>query len=184
MIGIIALAILALLLFAIYHYRRVNYIKSLTQELQHARINRHEQLLEQVDTHNHVIGQFVKNMVSFMQTLMDASEKDGPTTLRQRVKDGLGSITTGEDFWDALRAHVDLTHDGLISRIAEDPGMTSKDLKFIELCCCGFDYVEISIIMGYTPRYVLNKRKLIAKKMGLQVPLLDYLNDQKKEKGQ
>ena len=182
--GIIALAILALLLFAIYHYRRENYIKSLAEELQHARINRHEQLLEQVDTHNHVIGQFVKNMVSFMQTLMEASEKDGPTTLRQRVKDGLGSITTGEDFWDALRAHVDLTHDGLISRIAEDPGMTSKDLKFIELCCCGFDYVEISIIMGYTPRYVLNKRKLIAKKMGLQVPLLDYLNDQKKEKGQ
>ena len=182
--GIIALAILILLLFAIYHYRRVNYIKSLTQELQHARINRHEQLLEQVDTHNHVIGQFVKNMVSFMQTLMEASEKDGPTTLRQRVKDGLSSITTGEDFWDALRAHVDLTHDGLFSRIAEDPGMTSKDLKFIELCCCGFDYVEISIIMGYTPRYVLNKRKLIAKKMGLQVPLLDYLNDQKKEKGQ
>ena len=183
-IGIIALAILALLLFAIYHYRRVSYIKSLAEELQHARINRHEQLLEQVDTHNHVIGQFVKNMVSFMQTLMEASEKDGPTTLRQRVKDGLGSITTGEDFWDALRAHVDLTHDGLISRIAEDPGMTSKDLKFIELCCCGFDYVEISIIMGYTPRYVLNKRKLIAKKMGIQVPLLDYLNDQKKEKGQ
>ena len=183
-IGIIALAILALLLFAIYHYRRENYIKSLAEELQHARINRHEQLLEQVDTHNHVIGQFVKNMVSFMQTLMDASEKDGPTTLRQRVKDGLGSITTGEDFWDALRAHVDLTHDGLISRIAEDPGMTSKDLKFIELCCCGFDYVEISIIMGYTPRYVLNKRKIIAKKMGIQVPLLDYLNDQKKEKGQ
>ena len=127
--GIIALAILALLLFAIYHYRRENYIKSLAEELQHARINRHEQLLEQVDTHNHVIGQFVKNMVSFMQTLMEASEKDGPTTLRQRVKDGLGSITTGEDFWDALRAHVDLTHDGLISRIAEDPGMTSKDLK-------------------------------------------------------
>ena len=182
--GIIALAILALLLFAIYHYRRVSYIKSLTQELQHARINRHEQLLEQVDIHNHVIGQFVKNMVSFMQTLMEASEKDGPTTLRQRVKDGLGSITTGEDFWDALRAHVDLTHDGLISRIAEDPGMTSKDLKFIELCCCGFDYVEISIIMGYTPRYVLNKRKIIAKKMGIQVPLLDYLNDQKKEIGQ
>ena len=182
--GIIASAILALLLFAIYHYRRENYIKSLAEELQHARINRHEQLLEQVDTHNHVIGQFVKNMVSFMQTLMEASEKDGPTTLRQRVKDGLGSITTGEDFWDALRAHVDLTHDGLISRIAEDPGMTSKDLKFIELCCCGFDYVEISIIMGYTPRYVLNKRKIIAKKMGLQVPLLDYLNDQKKEKGQ
>ena len=182
--GIIASAILALLLFAIYHYRRENYIKSLAEELQHARINRHEQLLEQVDTHNHVIGQFVKNMVSFMQTLMEASEKDGPTTLRQRVKDGLGSITTGEDFWDALRAHVNLTHDGLISRIAEDPGMTSKDLKFIELCCCGFDYVEISIIMGYTPRYVLNKRKLIAKKMGLQVPLLDYLNDQKKEKGQ
>ena len=181
--GIIASAILALLLFAIYHYRRENYIKTLAEELQHARINRHEQLLEQVDTHNHVIGQFVKNMVSFMQTLMEASEKDGPTTLRQRVKDGLGSITTGEDFWDALRAHVDLTHDGLISRIAEDPGMTSKDLKFIELCCCGFDYVEISIIMGYTPRYVLNKRKLIANKMGLQVPLLDYLNDQKKEKG-
>ena len=184
MSGIIALTILVLLLFAIYHYRRVSYIKSLAQELQHARINRHDQLLEQLDSHNHVIGQFVKNMVTFMQTLMDASEKDGPTTLRQRVKDGLGSITTSEDFWDALRAHVDLTHDGLISRIAKNPSITTKDQMFIELCCCGFDYLEISIIMGYTPRYVLNKRKIIAKKMGLQIPLMDYLNDQKMEKGQ
>ena len=177
--GIIALAILILLLFAIYHYRRVNYIKSLTQELQHATINRHEQLLEQVDVPDSVIGPFVKNMVSFMQTLMEASEKDGPTTLRQRVKDGLGSITTGEDFWDALRAHVDLTHDGLISRIAENPGVTRKDLKFIELCCCGFDYVEISIIMGYTPRYISQKRKDLATKLQLNMPLLDYLEQAK-----
>ena len=178
-IGIIALAILAFLLFAIYHYRKMNYVKALTQELQHAKINRHEQLLEQLDTHNHVIGQFVKNMVSFMQTLMESSEKDGPTTLRQRVKEGLGSITTGDDFWEALRAHVDLTHGGLISRIAENPGITRKDLKFIELCCCGFDYVEISIIMGYTPRYISQKRKDLANKLHLGMPLLDYFEQTK-----
>ena len=176
---VILLAAIILAAFGLYHYRKMRYIKSLTQELQHARINRHEQLLEQVDVPDSVIGPFVKNMVSFMQTLMEASEKDGPTTLRQRVKDGLGSITTSEDFWDALRAHVDLTHDGLISRIAENPGMTRKDLRFIELCCCGFDYVEISIIMGYTPKYISQKRKDLATKLQLDMPLLDYLEQAK-----
>ncbi len=173
----IAIAIIALLSFALYHYKRMRYIKSIIKELQNTSVNTtHKQMLEQVETNDNVIGQFVKNMVSFMQTLIDASEKDGPTALRERVKEGIGNITTGKDFWNALRVHIDQRHDGLISHIAQNPKITAKDLKFIELCCFGFNYLEIAIIMGYTPKYFSQKRKEIAAKLQLDMPLQDYLN--------
>ena len=89
-----------------------------------------------------------------------------------------------DDFWNELRSHLDNEHDNIISKIAENPNITKNDLKFIELSCCGFSYVEMAIILDYTPRYVINKRKLIAKKMGLHMPLLDYLNKKMNEKAE
>ena len=41
--------------------------------------------------------------------------------------------------------------------------------------CCRFDYLEIAITLGYTPKYISQKRKEIAKKLGLAVPLQEYL---------
>lgn len=95
------------------------------------------------------------------------------------MKEGIGNITTGEDFWDALRAHVDMSHRGLITHLIQNTNITAKELKFIELCCCGFDYLEISIIMGYTPKYISQKRKDISSKLQLNMPLLDYLEQAK-----
>ena len=110
-----------------------------------------------------------------MQTSIDASEKDSPTVIRRRIKETISSIVD-ENFWIELRSFLDRNHDNVISSIAQNPKITVKDLKFIMLMCCGFDYVEIAITLGYKPKYISQKRTEIAKKLALNIPLQDYLN--------
>ena len=185
--SIILLAAIILAAFGLYHYRKMRYINSIILELQHTEINKHEELLEQIgsqdeiDSQNGVISHFIENLVSFMQTTIDSSQHDGPTVIRKRVKEEIGKMAANDEFWKVLRTHVNKTHDDLITRLAQNSRITETDLRFIELCCCGFNYGEISIIMGYTPKYISQKRKTLALKLHLRMPLQDYLDQAKKQ---
>jgi len=185
--SVILLAAIILAAFGLYHYRKMRYINSIILELQHTEINKHEELLEQIgsqdeiDSQNGVISHFIENLVSFMQTTIDSSQHDGPTVIRKRVKEEIGKMAANDEFWKALRTHVNKTHDDLITRLAQNSRITETDLRFIELCCCGFNYVEISIIMGYTPKYISQKRKTLASKLHLRMPLQDYLDKAQKQ---
>ena len=174
--GIIALAVIALMALAFYHYRRVHRIKAIIEELKHTSINKHESLVQQ-DPQNSEISEFIGSLVAFMQTSIDSSQHDSPSVIRKRVQDGIGNITASEDFWRALKTHIDQNYDGLITRLAQNPRITDNDLKFIELCCCGFDYLEIAIVMDYTPKYISQKRKDVARKLHLRIPLQEYLEN-------
>ena len=151
-----------------------HYAKSIIRELEGTHLDRHEELLKQIDAKDSIIQNFVKNLVFFMQTSIDASEKDSPKVIRQRIKDTIGNVVTKE-FWTELRAYLD-KNDNIISNIALNPKITESDLHFIELSCCGFSYIEIAITMGYSPNYISTKRKEIAKKLGINIPLQDYIS--------
>ena len=174
--GIIVLAFLALIVFAFYHQRRVHRIKAIIEELKRSSVNKHESLVEQVPQ-NSEITVFIENLVTFMQTLIDSSQHESPSVIRKRIEEGIGSMTANEDFWNALKTHLDQNHDGLITRLAQTPRISDNDVKFIELCCCGFNYLEIAIILGYAPKYISQKRKDVARKLHLRMPLQEYLND-------
>ena len=167
--------IIALLTSIVFYLRRMRYIKSITQELQHASVNNHEEFLEQIDKKDIVIERFVKNMVKFMQMSIETSEKDSPAVIRRRIKESISDIANN-DFWKTLRSYLDRNYNNIISTIAQYPGITESDLRFIELSCCGFDYIESAITLGYSPNYISKKRKIISKKIGLSIPLQDYLS--------
>ena len=159
----------------------MKYIKSIIHELQYTGVNDHGALLEKLDAKDIALQRFVKNMVNFMQMSIDASENDSPSVIRQRIKSGIGDLAANEEFWNALRSYLDRNHNNIITKIAQNPTIKKKDLQFIELCCCGFNYVEISITMGYVPQYISQKRQEIAQKLNLDIPLMEYLNQAMKQ---
>ena len=172
---LVATGICLLVLIVVFHFYRERRFKELLHGLQHAQLDRHTTLLEQIDDKDSVIERFVQSMVSFMQTAIDASEKDSPKVMRKRIKEALPNVAN-DDFWAALHAHLDNKYDNLISNFAQNPKITDIDLRFIGLSCCGFSYLETAIALGITPTYVSKKRRMIAKKLGLNIPLQDYLN--------
>lgn len=179
--SLIAIAILALGVFTFYHFSHLHRINAIINELKHASRSKHEELLEQIKPQNGVIIQFIEKIVSFMQTTIDSSEHDSPSVIRKRVKEGIGNMVASDDFWKALRSHLDQNYNGIISQLAKNSKISETDLKFIELTCCGFNYVEIAIVLGYNPKYISQKRNDIAAKLRLRVPLRDYLEDAMKK---
>jgi DNA-binding NarL/FixJ family response regulator len=111
-----------------------------------------------------------------MQTIIETSEKDSPTVIRKRIKQSIRSITN-DAFWNELRGYIDKNYNNIITEISENPKISEKDLRLIELSLCGFDYVEIAITLGYRPEYISQKRREIAKKLNLGVSLNDYLEE-------
>ena len=170
----------AVSLLLITNIRRRNHIKSIMHELEAAKVNKHESLLGRIDEKDSVIEKLVENMVVFMQTSIETVEKDSPAVIRKRIKETIVDVAD-EDFWKELGRYLDKYHNNIISNIRQDhPKMTDKDLRFIELSCCGFSYIEMAIILDYTPKYISQKRKELAKKMNLSMPLQDYLDNQMK----
>lgn len=173
-------ALVAIVCLTIAYLNRLHKTKAIIMELQHTDINSHESLLEQIDVKDSVIGRFVKNLVNFMQQTIETTENDSPSVIRKHIKKYIGDITDN-DFWNELQAHIDRNHNNLLSNIAKHRRITPSDLHFIALSCCGFDYVEIAIVMDYTPKYISQKRKDIARKLHLRIPLQEYLNNAMKQ---
>ena len=170
----ILIILLPMSVFIIYQYRKVRHVKSILSELNNVTINTHEALLEQLHAKEASIERLVKNMVSFMQTSINTTENDPPSVIRKRIKDTITDVAD-DDFWDELRAYLDKNHNNIISNIAMNPKINDSDLRFIELACCGFSYIEMAITLGYSTNYVSNKRIKIKRKLNLTIPLEDYL---------
>ena len=127
------------------------------------------------DAKDESIKHVVSNLVSILKMCIDENSRPTSTTqLARQIKETIIDVAD-DNFWTALRTYLDKDYNNVVSVIANNPNITLKDLKLIELMCCGFSYLEIALILDYAPRYVLNKRRNIAKKLELEVPLMEYL---------
>ena len=174
----VLLLFIPIVLLVIYQQRRILTVNSLLREIRKIDLDTHEQFLEKLHSKESAIDHLTHRMVAFIRTAIDSAEHDAPSIARQRIKDSLADITTNEEFWNQLRAFLDKNHNNIITELSKNPRINDTDIRFIELCCCGFSYIEIAITMGYSPNYVSNKRTKIQKKLGIKKHLNDYLKDQ------
>ena len=175
--GSVLLAILLLvMILVIYHFRKLRIVKLIIRELKTENVNTHEALLKKLQARDSSIVKLVGNLVDFMRSSIEISEKDSPKVIKKRIQESICELAD-ENFWKELRTYLDSNHDNIISNIAKNKKINEADLRFIELTCCGFSYVEMAIMLGYSPNFVSNKRIRITKKLGLKVPLQDYLDN-------
>ena len=157
-----------------YQYRKIRIVKSIIRELKSEKVNGHDSLLQEMNARDSSIVQLVENLVAFMRTSMDAAEKDSPKVFKKRIRDSVQNVVD-ENFWKELRTYLDTKHNNIISNIAKNKRINETDIRFIELVCCGFSYLEIAITLGYSPNFVSNKRIRVTKKLGLKSSLQEYL---------
>ncbi len=173
---IIIIVLLAAAITAASYLRRLHNTRAIIRELENANINDHHELMSKLDSKNSVIERMTANLVELIKMFVDGEgNRDSISEVNQQIKDTITKIAN-EDFWNELSSYLDKHHNNIITDIQNNYSLTEKDIRLIELSCCGFDYIEIAIILGYSPRSVSNKRKLIEKKMKLDKPLIDHLN--------
>ena len=172
--ALILIALLPMSSFIIYQYRKILNVKSILCDLRNTSINTHEALLNQLHAKEESVERLVQNMVCFMQSSIDTVEKDPPSVIRKRIKETITDVAD-ENFWAELRAYLDNNYNNIISNIAENPKINDTDIRFIELVCCGFSYIEMAITLGYSINYISNKRLKIKKKLHINISLEEYL---------
>lgn len=80
-------------------------------------------------------------------------------------------------FWTGIRAYADSTCSGIITHTLEsNPSLTEADVNFLSLCCCDLPTTVIMACMGYNDLHsIYNKKRRIAKALGLEGKLDDYI---------
>ena len=173
---LILISLLTLIFITLFYYcRRLHTMKSIIKELKGTSLDRHEGLVQQFQAKDTIIETFVQNLVDFMQVSIDASEKDSPKVFRRRVKEAITDVTS-EQFWEELQRLLDKKYGNIISDLTRNPKISEVDLRVIELMCCGFSYLEIAVTLQLAPSYISKKRRMIAKKLGLDISLQEFLS--------
>jgi DNA-binding CsgD family transcriptional regulator len=176
--GIIMVALIAFLLIALLtlaYLRRIHQTKAIIKDLENTKIDNYDYLLSQLDSKSAVIEQFLTNLVTLIKSITGNDAHNSTSQLAHQIKETITEVAN-DDFWNELRGFLDRNHGGIISKFEQMYSLKEKDLKFLELTCCGFSHAEIAIILNYSPKYVFSKRKILAQKMGLDMPLQDYVN--------
>ena len=169
------LALIVIIMLTIAYLRRLQRTRVIIKELQNINPTYPAQMLNKFDAKDESIKHVVSNLVSILKMCIDENSRPTSTTqLARQIKETIIDVAD-DNFWTALRTYLDKDYNNVVSVIANNPNITLKDLKLIELMCCGFSYLEIALILDYAPKYVLNKRRNIAKKLELEVPLMEYL---------
>ena len=178
---IIVLIFVILITILVYRFAKLYFrIRNINLEITKQGIaepDAHEELLERIHEQDNLILHFITNTVDLMKTSIKATTTKKRISLENRIKSTMKNVASDE-FWTELGKHLDNDHNNLISRIAKTNKLNEKELRFIELECLGFSYIEIAITLNYSPNYISKKRKIIAEKLGLDESLEEYIKSE------
>ena len=132
-------------------------------------------LQEKDETINNIISTYLVVIKQFLES----SDKYGKNeSLQNQLNDILNNKKPDNAFWNLLYQYIDERYDNLMSNtINANYGLSDKEKKIIAMICCGFTPQEIRLFIGEkNSTYIYKKFKLIAKKMDLTMPLIDFLS--------
>ena len=167
--------LIVIITFLTLYLIQVNKTQSIVQGLKKAVVDEHTDMIFQLDKRNSVIEQMLTKLVAFMKLHSGTKNQFSTFDMTHSIKETFGEIID-DVFWDELTLYLNKHNNNIIAEIADYPRIKKKDLRFIELLCCGFSDLEIAIIMNYSTKYVWNKKKNLAQKLGINIPIQDYLN--------
>ena len=173
-IGLSIVTIAVIVLLTILYLSRLRRTKSIIKNLEEVNTENYEKMLNRLEDKNGIIERLLSNLVALIRLSSKNGVRGSTSQVAQQIKETIVDVAD-DDFWNELRAYLDKKHHGIISNLEQTHHLKEKDLRFIELSCCGFSYVVMAIILDYSPNYVLNKRKILASKMGINMSLQEYL---------
>ena len=173
---LISIIIAVVVLMGLLTYLRIRRVNSIVQELRDQGIRRQEDFMKTINSRNELLSQFLESIAMLMQTAIKVQSTKEKINLDKKIKSTIVRVAN-KNFWDELKSFLDNNYNNIITTIATNPSINERDVKFIELSCLGFSYLEIAITLGYAPNYISRKRKILAQKLQIDGTLQDYLEN-------
>ena len=96
-----------------------------------------------------------------------------------RIRNIIQFRDQNKEKWSKLNDYIDLRFNNIMSNTKNKyPNLDSRDMMLLALSILGFSCVQIAIIMGYSnPSSIGTIRQRLAKKMGLETSVMQYINN-------
>lgn len=175
---------IVLIVLFVRHRNRLRDYRLLMEQMQNENLSMKNSLMEKLETPDpmrsddfEALRAAFQERVDVIRHLVDFSYSRKPEDFIREFNKCVTVNNPGKTFWRDLRCFVDYNYNSLITKIADEyPQLSDTELNFICLMCCNFSNVEIMVCMSYkNERSVCNKRLIITRKMGINMPLERFL---------
>lgn len=182
-IFVFIIVILLLSIFSIIIYvrkqRQIREMQLLQEEFQSA----HKLALEEIVKKESASNEIHKAMITqigIVKRLIDKSYYCGNQSnkFNDEFKKTMQINTPDQNFWDGIVIHANIAYDDIITKLRlHYSNLTEQDIFYVCMMFCDFSLAEIIVCMGYTNSHSASNRQLrIARKMGLDISLSEFVN--------
>ena len=180
----LALAVMALMALAFYHYRRGHRYDKIIDSIKRQSASQLSDLallkqnIENLKIQDQQLKSFISSHLNLTSEMIEACYHSPKSKLSEQVKRIVQFQQENKQQWTQLYHYIDVEYNSIISKTRKAyPQLNDKDLLLIALTATGFSYVQIAIIMGYANATSVGTiKQRLAKKMHLDGSLNDYIN--------
>lgn len=124
----------------------------------------------------------LENQIKSIRQLIDLSYRSGGDTEKfmDKFRESVRVNQFSDGMWRDLKYMVNEQYGGIIHYLTTTyPQLSEDDLNFLSLMCCDFSYIEMAVCFGYVnERSTYSRRAKLASKMGITIPLDEYIRQQ------
>ena len=178
-VSFIILAIIAAI-FILHNKKMRKDQQRLVEELRDEGFDKYEGLRNSLlDFDNHFSKTMNKKLKSFEEIMAGAYNPQQDSKSNEVVHKIAPIEDNDTKFWEGLYAYINIKHDGAMDKIANDyPQLSTSDLNFIKLMCCGFSDTAIAVCRNYRHiDSVRSRKQKIRRKMGIKETLAEYVKN-------
>ena len=178
------LAVVTLLAFSLYHYRRTHRYDHIIADFKQQSASQLNDLsvlkqnIDKLQIQDDQLKSFISNHLNMTSEMIEACYHEPKSKLSHQVKRIVEFQHDNEHRWIQLFHYIDAEYNQIISKTRKAyPQLHDRDLLLIALTCMRFSQIQIAIILGYANATSISTVKFrLAQKMGLDCPLNDYIN--------
>jgi len=181
----IGLILLILLSFIIYRnkHRYSQLIKDLMEESQNhvSDINTLRRNIDQLKIRDSQLKDFITSYIELMGDVTKACYHSPKNVLSNEISRLFQIKEENKDRWVELYSYIDNEYNQIITdTINKYNQLNDRDILLLALTCLDFSCAQIAIITGYSnATSISGNRQRLAKKMGLDHSLQEYINQYK-----
>ena len=181
---IVALAILLSLVFKWRYHHKHHYYDELIKDLQkeitesHSSQNVMLNRIEKMQIQDAQLKDFIKMHAQLLRKVIDACYHGPKNKMAEEIKNIVQYQEKNMDSWKKLYDYLDHEYNDIIKVTKTDyPQLKATDKLLIALSAFDYSCAEIAIIMGYNNATSISTiRDRVARRMGLNESLMDYIN--------
>ncbi len=177
---LIGLLLLISVVFLSLYLKKKKDARELIEELRNEHTSKYEELRNNLAEFDNYFSKTMTDKLKSLEEVMTAAYNPNQDSRSSEVVHKISPIADGDTrFWEGLYSYINIKHNGVMDRIANDfPQLSASDLNFIKLMCCGFSDAAIAVCRNYRHvNSVRSRKQKIRRKMGIKETLAEYVKN-------